>query len=175
MRSAISSTRVSMVMPPSERQRVAEDAGAGQAAGQGADEVEGVDLDAFAVVALAELAAGGTFEHELERLAVDRCPLRDDVADEAAVVVGGEVHRPVGGRVDVDAMGPDVTGEADVEQVLERRPTDGRTEGERQVPSRGRGAPPAFDCSRAHGLELRDELVVRQVISLADLELVQAV
>src|SRR5207245_3503320 len=98
----------------------------------GAEEVEGVDRDACGVVALVELAAGGTFEHELERLAVDRRPLRDDVADEAAVVVGGEVHRPVDRRVDVDAMGPDVTGEADVEEVLEGCPTDGRTEGERQ-------------------------------------------
>ena len=36
----------------------------------------------------AELAAGGTVEHELERLAVDGGPLGDDVGDEAAVVIG---------------------------------------------------------------------------------------
>ena len=152
---------------------MAEDPGAGQATGEGADEVEGVDLDAFAVDALAELAAGGTVEHELERLAVDAGPLGDDVGDEAAVVIGAEVHRAVDGRVDVDAMGPDVAGEADVEQVLERRPTDGRTERERQVPRRGRGAPPALDRLRAHGPELGDELVVGEVVALADLQLVQ--
>src|SRR5580704_10089410 len=119
MRSAISLTRVSMVMSPSEGQRVAEDAGAGQATGDCADEVNGVDLDSFAVGALAELPAGGTFEDELEWLAVDACPLADDVGDEPAVVIGAEGHRPVDGLVDVDAMGPDISGEADVEEVLE--------------------------------------------------------
>ena len=102
-------------------------------------------------------------------------PFGDDVGDEAAVVIGGEVHRPVDGGVDVDAMGPDVTGEADVEQVLERGPTDRRTERERQVPRRGRGAPPPLDRLRADGPELGDELVVRQVGALADLQLVEAV
>jgi hypothetical protein len=48
---------------------------------------------------LAELAAGATFEDELERLAVDAGPLADDAGDEAAVVIGGEVHRPVDGSV----------------------------------------------------------------------------
>ena len=96
-------------------------------------------LDAFAVDALGELAAGGSFEHEFERLAVDARPLGDDVGDEATVVIGGEVHRPVDGGVDVDAMSPDVTGEADVEQVLERGPTDRRAERDRQVPQPGAG------------------------------------
>src|SRR2546423_5354825 len=138
---------------------MAEDAGAGQATREGADEGEGVDLDAFAVAPLGELAAGGAVEHELEGPAVDARPLGDDVTHEAAVVVGGEVHRAVDGRVDVDAMGPDVAGEADVEQVLERCPTDGRTERERQVPRGGRGAPPAPDGLRADSPELRNELV----------------
>ena len=106
----------------------AEDAGSGQATGEGADEVEGVDLDAFAADALGELPAGGAVEHELEGLAVDVGPFGDDVGDEPAVVVGGELHRAADGRVDVDPMGPDVPGESDVEQVLERRPTDGRSE-----------------------------------------------
>ena len=91
---------------------MAEDAGAGQAAGEGADEVEGVDLDPFARHALGELPAGGAVEHQLEGLAVDGGPFGDDVGDQAAVVVGGEVHRSVDGRVDVDPVGPDVTGES---------------------------------------------------------------
>jgi hypothetical protein len=74
-------------MSPLQGQRVAEDTGAGQATGDGADEVDGVDLDSFATDALAELAACGTLEDELERLAVDACPLADDVGDEAAVVI----------------------------------------------------------------------------------------
>ena len=106
-------------MSPSEWERVAENTGAGQATGKGADEVEGVDLDSFTVDALAELAAGRSFEHELERLAVDARPLADDVGDETAVVIGGEVHRPVDSRVDIDAVRPDVAGEANVEEVLE--------------------------------------------------------
>jgi hypothetical protein len=61
----------------SEWEWVAEDTRAGQATGEGADEVDGVDLDAFAVDPLAELAAGGPLEHEVERLAVDGGPLGD--------------------------------------------------------------------------------------------------
>ena len=75
---------------------LAEDAGAGEATGQDADEVDGVDVDALAADAVAELAAGRALEHELERLAVDRRPLGDDVGDEAAVVVGGQVHLAAG-------------------------------------------------------------------------------
>ena len=41
--------------------------------------------------------AGGTAEHELERLAVQRAPLGDDVGDEAPVVVGGQHERALGG------------------------------------------------------------------------------
>ena len=65
---------------------MAEHAGAGEPAGEGADEVEGVDLDSFAVVALGELAAGGALEDELERFTVDASPLGHDVSDQAAVV-----------------------------------------------------------------------------------------
>ena len=140
-----------------------------QATGEGADEVEGVDLYSFAVDALAVLAASGAVEDELERLAVDAGPFGDDVGDEAAVVVGAEVHRSVDGGVDVDAVSPDVAGKADVEQVFERCPTDGRPEREGQVPSWGRGAPAALDRLRAHGCELGDQFCVGQVVAFADL------
>src|SRR5665213_4267505 len=88
MRSAISSTRVSMVVSPClERKGVAEDAGARKAACEGTNEVERIHLDAFAVDALAELAAGRTLQHQLEGLAVDIGPFEHDVGDEAAVVL----------------------------------------------------------------------------------------
>src|SRR3954449_6061284 len=106
MWSAISSTVVSMcgllVEWWSEREWVVEDAGAGDATRQSADEVDGIDLHAFAVDAFGELAAGGSFEHELEWLVVDVRPLGDDVGDESAVVIGGELHRPADGGVQVD-------------------------------------------------------------------------
>ena len=72
-------------------------------------------------------------------------------------------------------MGPHVSGEADVEQVLERHPTDGRTERERQVLHRGWGTPPALDGLGAHGLEFCDEFGVRQMGAFADLQLVETV
>lgn len=81
---------------------------------------------------------------------MDGGPFGDDVRDEPAVVFGAEGHRSVDGGVDVDAVSPHVAGEADVEQVLERRPTDGRTERERYVPCWGRGAPAALDRVGAH-------------------------
>src|SRR4051794_4353513 len=108
----------------SQRQCVAEHAATFETSGQRADEVEGVDLDPLAVGALGVFAAGWAFEHELERLAVDAGPFGDDVGHQASVVIGGEVHRPADGRVNVDAVGPHVTREADVEQVLHWRPSD---------------------------------------------------
>ena len=69
-----------------------------------------------------ELTASGAVEHELEGLAMDGGPFGDDVGDQTAVMVGGELHRAVDGGVDVDPMGPDVPGESDIQQVLEREP-----------------------------------------------------
>src|SRR5437867_11653081 len=128
MRSAISSTLVSMGVSPLQGERMAEDAGAGQPPGQDADEVDGVDVDALAAEALAELVAGRALEHQLEGLAMDRGPLADDIGDESPVVIGGGVHVAAGRLADVDAVGPHVAGEAHVEQVLERSPADRRAE-----------------------------------------------
>ena len=94
---------------------MAEDPHAGQSAGEGADEVQRVDLDALAGDALCELPAGGAVEHQLEGLAVDTGPLGHNVGDKAAVVIGRELHWAVDGRVDVDPMGPDIPGEPNVE------------------------------------------------------------
>src|SRR2546421_13000800 len=103
-----------------EREGIAEDAGAGEATRQNADEVEGGDLDALAVDAVGELAASRTFEHELEWFVVDVRPFGDDVGDEPAVMIGGGMHRPAAGGVQVGAMAPHVAREAAVEQGLER-------------------------------------------------------
>ena len=154
---------------------VGEDAVAGAAPGEDADELDGVDLDPLAVRALAELAARGPVEHELERLAVDARPLGDDVGDETTVVVGGEVHRVAGRGAQVDAVGPHVAREPDVEQVPEPHPADGRPERDRQVAHRA--AASASDRRRPSGRwpQLGHDLVVREVGALADLELVHAV
>ncbi len=108
-------------VPVSEWERVAEDAGTGEPTGEDADEFDGVDVDTLAVGAVAEFPAGRALQHELERLAVNRRPLRDDVRDEAAVMVGGQVHVAAGRHADVDAVGPHVAGEADVEEVPQGR------------------------------------------------------
>ena len=123
---------------------MAEDAGAGQATGEGADEVEGVDLDAFAVDALAELPAGGTVEHELEGLAVDIGPFGDDVGDQAAVVIGGEVHRAVDRRwmsmrwAQTSRVNPTSS------RYLSGAHPMGGPNGKRHVARRRRRAPPAL-------------------------------
>src|SRR6266542_3085350 len=128
-----------------QRERVAEDAGARKAAGKGPDEIDGIDVDALAVDTLTELAARRAFEHELERLPVDRCPLTDDVGDEPSVVVGCDVHVAAGGLADVDAMSPQIAGEADVEEILEAHPADRRTERDREVPHRRWRPPTTLD------------------------------
>jgi len=134
-----------------------------------------VDLDAFAVDALAELAARGPVEDQFERLPMDRSPLADDVGDEATVVIRGALHLAPRGHTDVDPVGPHVAREADVEEILERCPADGRTEREWQVPHREGGAPASLHRARTYGRELGHDLGVGEVRSLSDLQLVQAV
>ena len=124
---------------------------------------------------MAELAAGRTLEHELEGLAVEGRPLGDDVGDEPAVVLRGRVHVVAGGGADVDAVGPHVAGEADVEEVLQRCPTDGRSEGDWHVTHRRRRPPAALHRLGPDGGELCHELLVRQVGAFTDLQLVHAV
>src|ERR1700750_2774002 len=103
---------------------MAEDAGAREATGEGTDEIEGVHLDSFAIKALGELATGRALEHQVKRLTMDRRPFGDDVGDQAAVVLWREVHLPAGGTADVDAVAPNVARDPDVEQVLERFPSN---------------------------------------------------
>ena len=134
-----------------------------------------VDLDALAAGALCELPAGRAVENQLEGLAVDASPFGHDVGDEAAVVVGRELHGTVDGRMDVYPMGPDIPGEPDVEQVLEGSPSDRRPEWEGDVARGRRRVPPALDRLRAYGGDLHDELVVRELAPLANLQLVHAV
>ena len=66
-------------------------------------------------------------------------------------------------------------GEADVEQVLQRRPPDRRSERDREVPHRRGRSPSSGDRLRADSGELRHDLVVGEVGALADLHFVHAV
>src|SRR5579863_9409762 len=109
-------------------QRVAEHAAAWPAAGERADEVDGVDLDVLAVTAVAEGTAGRPVKHQVERQPVELRPFGRDVGDQPAVVVRLEVHRPARRVADVDAVAPHVAGEPHIEQVLQRPPANGRTE-----------------------------------------------
>ena len=90
------------------------------ALGEGAEELDGVDRDDLAAVAVAEAAAGRAGEMERERHVVDRRPLGDEVLHEATVVLGVEVEAVAERVGDVDAVHPHVAGEADVEQVGDR-------------------------------------------------------
>src|ERR1700722_19050278 len=156
-------------------QRVAEHAAAWPAAGQRADEVDGVDLDVLAVAAVAEGAAGRPVKYQVERLTVKLGPFGYDVGAQPAVVVRLEVHRPARRVADVDPVAPHVAGEPHVEQVLQRPPANGGSERQRGEPHRRRGPPAALDRLRADGLQLPGELRVGQLLTLADLQLVQAV
>ena len=122
-----------------------------------------------------ELPTGRTIEHEFERLTVDGGPFGDDVGDEATVVISGQLHRAVDCHVDVDPVRPDVPSESDIQQVLERRPSDRWPERKGYVPRRSWRAPTAFDRLWTHGAHPQDEFFVRQVVAFADLQLVHPV
>ena len=96
------------------------------------------------------------------------------IGDEAAVVIGAQLHWAVDGGVDVDAVSPDVASEADVEQVLERRPNDGRTNGIGRYRAGGgvcqRPLTALGPTTASWATALRG-----QVVALADLQLVEAV
>ncbi len=53
----------------------------GKSSAEGADEIERVHLDVLAALALAERAAGGAGQVQVERFSVELCPLPDDVGD----------------------------------------------------------------------------------------------
>ena len=63
--------------------------------------------------------AGGAGKLEREGLAVAASPLGDDVSDDAAVVAGGELDRPVKGAGCVGAVHPQVTQVDGVDEVAE--------------------------------------------------------
>jgi len=121
-----------------QREGITEDSHARQPAGKGANEVQRVDLDVFAVDAPGEAPASGAIEHELNGLTVDVGPLGHDVGDKAAVVIGRELHRALDGRVDIDPVSPDIAREPDVQEVFEGRPSDRRREAKRYVAGRRR-------------------------------------
>src|SRR5258706_9234249 len=162
-------------MAPSERKRVGENSGAGLATGQDANELDGIDLDAFAVDPLAVLPAGGALEHKFERFPMNRPPFGDDVSYEPAVVLGGQMHVAADRVTNIDPVGPHIAGKADVEEVLQRRPTDGRPDGNLHVAGGQRCAPPPFDGSGSNDKELRHQLGVGQIRAFTDLHFVESV
>jgi hypothetical protein len=139
---------------------MAEDSRARQPAGQGANEVQRVELDAVAADALGEVPASGAIEHKLKGLAMDIGPLGHNVGDQAAIVSGRELHRALDCYVDIDPVSPDISREPDVQKVFEGRPSDRRSKREGNVTGRRRCAPPTFDCPWSHRGDLRDDLVI---------------
>jgi hypothetical protein len=139
---------------------MAEDSHARQPAGQGANEVKRVDLDAIAAGALGEGPASGATEHELKGLTMDIGPLGHNVGDNAAIVRGRELHRSADCHVDIDPVSPDISREPDVQKVFEGRPSDRRSKREGNVTGWRRRAPPTFDCPWSNRGNLRDDLVI---------------
>ena len=84
-----------------------EDSHARQPAGQGADKIQRVDLDAIAADTLDEVPASWAIEHELKGFAMDIGPLGHNVCDKAAIVSGRELHRALECHVDIDPVSPD--------------------------------------------------------------------
>ena len=98
-------------------------------------ELDGVDVDVFAAGSSSERSSGRAAEREGEGLAVRAGPLGDDVGDDAAVVIGVDVECLGRRPGQIDAVHPDVAGEADVEEVADRLPSYGCGE----VEQRGAG------------------------------------
>jgi hypothetical protein len=140
----------------------------------------GVDGLWFAAVAGGEGAAGRTGEHERVRLAVAPGPFGEDVGDDASVVLGRELRVRAGRPGDVDAVHPDLAGEAHVEQVPQRLPADADTEpgadGQQRQRADRRGHP-AASRQRSRGVPLPEigQLGSCPLRAAAELGFVQAV
>ena len=139
---------------------MAEDSHARQPAGQGANEVQRVELDAIAADASGEFPASGAIEHELKGLTMEVGPLGHNVGDKEAIVSGRELHRAIDRYVNIDPVSPDISREPDIQEVLEGRPSDRRSKWKGNVTGWRRCAPPTFDCPRSYRCDLRDGLVV---------------
>ena len=113
------------------------------ALGQDPAELDGVHRDVLATAPARNCPPAGPPSVEDEGLAVGARPFGDDVGDEPAVVVGIEVERLAGRPRQVDAVHPDVAGEADVEEVGDRLAPDRRRKIEqRETGDRARQAGP---------------------------------
>src|SRR5205823_2144461 len=102
---------------PSERHRLGEKAKALRSTRERSTELDRVDGDRVAQIAGGVGAACWPCERQRERLTVAPCPLRDDIGNYAAVVLGRQRDLATGCVRDVDAMHPRVAREDDVEQV----------------------------------------------------------
>src|ERR1700687_6142021 len=89
-----------------ERHAGGEESRAGRAAGQDAAEFDGIELEAGTIGPRTEVITGRSVERERERLAVSTRPVRDDVGDEAPIVMRGQFHRAPDGAADVDSVDP---------------------------------------------------------------------
>src|SRR3954470_3601277 len=107
-----------------ERKLVAQDPGAVGAAGEDPGEVGGGGRLWFTTDAAAELPAGRAGQGERVGPAVAPGPLGDDVRDDPAVVLRGQLRRDARRPGDVEPVHPHVTGEAHVEEVADRLPAD---------------------------------------------------
>src|SRR5581483_12070546 len=92
---------------------------AGPTARDRSAELDRIQLDRRTTGAPRPAPAGRPGEDQRARLSVPSRPLRRDVGDEHAIVVGGQLHVPGGRRPDIASVHPRVTGQDDVVEVAE--------------------------------------------------------
>ena len=80
-----------------ERHGGREESAAGPATGDQSTKLDRVHSHALAVRAVVPVSAGRPGEREVVRTTVTASPFRNDIGDDHAVVLGGELHRHAGG------------------------------------------------------------------------------
>ena len=142
--------------------------------GEDAAELEGVDLEGFAVGARRPRTPDGTGEVQPERLSVAPRPLACHVGYQFAVVVGGQAQRSADGPAEIHTMHPDIAGEDHVGDEPDGPPfadSSDRLRFGHSVSANDRGcAPASLRCAAADGVELLGDLRWGQRGALSDLE-----
>src|SRR5471032_572245 len=101
----------------SERDSGGEQARAGRAAGEHAAELHGIESKFGAAGPCDVAVTRGSAKREREWLSVPSRPFRDNVRDDAPVVIRRELDIAIDGATDVDAMDPRIARVDEIEEI----------------------------------------------------------